>query len=171
MGNKDLKIFYVGRLSLFADIHPDEICAGWFTCDVFSSKCASCGVGLGKGLSLREQYLNLGAQMCCTCFLYINNSLLGEVNETDRLIQLTNQLISVWEWAESFFRTLRLVMTSVIQLLTCRHPAPFKVLLAEICTRLAGITWDLWKPHLFRLATESQTVCPKSSWRTLDTSV
>lgn len=163
----------MGRVSLVADLHPDdEICAGRFARGVFSSKCASCRVRLGKGFSLREQYLSLGVQMCCMCFLYINNSLLPEVNETERLIQLTNQLMSVSQWVESFLWTLLLVLTSsVIQLLTCRHPPPFKVPLAKMCTKLAEIAWDLRKLHLFRLATGSQAVCPKSSQMTLDTSV
>lgn len=161
------------RLSLFADIHPDdEICAGWFAWGIFSSKCASCRIRLGKGFSLREQYLNLGVQMCCTCFLYINNSLVPEVNETERRLQSTNQLMSISEWAESFLRTLLLVLTSsASQLLMCRHPAPFKVPLAKMCTKLAEITWDPGKCHLFRLATASQAVCPESSQMMLDASV
>lgn len=173
MQKEDLKIFHVGRLSLFADNTSwwwD--CAGWFAWGVFSGTCASCRVRLGKGISLREQYLNLSVQMHSTGFLYINNSLLPEVNETQRLIQLTNQLMSVSEWVESFFCSLLLVLTSsVIQLVMCRQPAPFKLPLAEVCTRLAEITWDLWKLHLFRVATGSQAVCPKLSQMTLDSSV
>lgn len=101
--------------------------------------------------------------MCCTCFLYITNSLLPEVNEAERLIQPATQLMSASQWAESsFFWILLLVLTSsVMELLTCRHPAPFKVPLAKMCTRLAEITQDLWKFNLFGLATESQAVCPE----------
>lgn len=55
------------------------------------------GLDWKKGFSLRQQYLHLGVQMFYVCFLCINNNLLLEINEAERIIQLISHLMSTSE--------------------------------------------------------------------------